>query len=450
MKSIIIGAGKMGFSIAQLLSNENHDVVIIDNNEERINLIEEVLDVQVIAGTGSSWKVLESAGVQNADMLVAVTEVDELNMISCFIAKQYGVKTTIARVRGTEYFEQTKFSLADLLGIDLIINPEMVTAYEILNIIKNPEAINVDYYSDHKVQLVEFYIKNDSPIVNYRIKQLDTSKYVILTIVHNNRMIVPAGEDILRGGDYVYVITKTEDMREVMKSLGIVPRKIDNVTILGAGRTGYYLAKLLEKEKKIIGIKVIEKDIRRAKEISGLLTHSLVINGDGADPDLLINENIGRSDIYIAVTDDDKVNLLSSLIAKNLGVLKTIAKVKRADIMPLMEQIGIDVVLNPRMLTAGAILKYIRHGDIVSVKLLGNEKAEIIEIKAQPGSIVANKQLQNIRFPGGSVVGAIVRDGEVTIPSGYSEILANDLVMVFTLPESINKVEKLFISGDKH
>lgn len=449
MKSIIIGAGKMGFSIAQLLSSENHDVVIIDNDEERVNLVEEVLDVQVIEGTGSSWRVLEAAGVKNADMVVAVTEVDELNMIACFVAKQYGVKTTIARVRDTGYVEQPHFSLANLLGIDLIINPEMVTAYEILNIIKNPGAINVDYYSDHKVQLSEFLIRDDSPILNYQIKQLDTSKFVMVSIVHNNQMIVPTGEDILQSGDHIYVIAKTEDMPAVLKSLAIVSKKIEHVTILGAGRTGYYLAKLLEKEKKNVGIKVIEKNNRRAREVSSLLSHAMVINGDGVDLDLLIAENIGESDLYIAVTDDDKLNLLSSLIAKNLGVSKTIAKVKRSDIMPLMEQIGIDVVLNPRILAAGAILKYIRHGDIISVTVLGNERAEMIEFKAQSGSSVVNKQLQNIRFPSSSVVGAIVRNGEVTIPSGNSEILADDQVMVFTLPKSIHKIEKLFIGGAK-
>lgn len=449
MKSIIIGAGKMGFSIAQLLSSENHDVVIIDNDEERVNLVDEVLDVQVIEGTGSSWRVLESAGVQYADMLVAVTENDELNMISCFVAKQYGVKTTIARVRDTGYVEQPHFSLSNLLGIDLIINPEMVTAYEMLNIIKNPGTINVEYYSDHKIQLAEFIIYNDSPVVNYQLKQLDTSKFVIISLVHNNHMVVPTGEDILQSGDHIYVITKTEDMPAVLKSLGIVPKKIDHVTILGAGRTGYYLAKLLEKEKKNISIKIIEKNNRRAKDVAALLSRSIIINGDGSDLDLLTAENIGESDLYIAVTDDDKLNLLSSLIAKNLGVSKTIAKVKRADIMPLMEQIGIDVVLNPRLLAAGAILKYIRQGDIISVTVLGNEKAEMIEIKAQAGSFVANKQLQNIRFPSGSVVGAIVRNGEVTIPSGNSVILADDQVMVFTLPKSIHKIEKLFNGAKK-
>jgi len=446
MRSIVIGAGKMGFSIAKLLSNENHDVVLIDNNEERIRIIDDVLDVQVIAGTGSSWRVLESAGVRNADMVVAVTEIDELNMIACFLAKQYGVKTTIARVRDTEYVEQPHFSIANLLGIDLIINPEMVTAFEIFNIIKNPEAVNVDYYSDNKVLLAEFIIRNDSPIVNNQLKQLDASKFVILSIVHDNHMIVPSGDDIIRGGDHVYIITKTEDISAVLKSLGIIRKKIEHVTILGAGRTGYYLAKILENEMKNVSIKVIEKNPLRAREVSNMLSRSMVIKGDGADLDLLTAENIGQSDIYVAVTDDDKLNLLSSLIAKNIGVKKTIAKVKREDILPLMEEIGIDAVLSPRVLAAGYILKYIRQGDIVSVTVLGNENAEMIEFNAQSGSVVVKKQLMHIRFPAGSVVGAIVRNGEVYIPSGDFEILANDKVMVFALPASIHKIEKLFSS----
>ncbi len=447
MRSIIIGAGKMGFSIAKLLSNENHDVVIIDNNEERIRLVDEILDVQVINGTGSSWRVLEEAGVKNADMVVAVTEVDELNMIACFVAKQYGVKTTIARVRDTEYIDQPHFSLAGLLGIDLIINPEMVTAYEIFNLIKNPEAVEVDYYSDKKVQFVEFVIKEDSPIANTQLKHLDTSKFVILSLVHNNQMIVPSGDDMIRSGDHVYVITKTEDISAVLKSLRISAKKIEHVTILGAGRTGYYLARLLENESKHINVKLIEKNPLRAREVSNSLSRTLVINGDGGDLDLLTAENIGHSDIYVAVTDDDKLNLLSSLIAKNLGVKKTIAKVKKEEIMPLMTQIGVDVVLSPRVLAAGYILKYIRHGDIVSVTV--HENAEMIRFKAHTGSIVVNKQLQDIRFPTGSIVGAVVRNEEVYIPSGDFRILSEDQVMVFTLPESIHKIEKLFSSRIK-
>lgn len=450
MKAIIIGAGKVGFSIAQLLSNEEHDVVVIEQDEERSQLVDQVLDVQVINGSGASWKVLEAAGVRHADMVVAVTEIDELNMIACLLAKQYGVKTTVARVRNTEYVETPQFSPESLLGIDMIINPERVTALEIAKIVANPEALNVEYYSQGQVQMVELLVEEKSPLAGVRINTLDSSKYVIVAITRKNRTIVPSGSDSIYAGDHIYVVANTHDMPEVLRSIGIKRHRVENVIILGGGRTGCYIAQILEKKRLPLNIKIIEKDPKRAREVSYLLKNALVINGDGSDLDLLESENVGQADIYIAVSNDDKLNLLSSLIARNLGVPKTIAKVKRSDIMPLMQQVGVDVVFSPRLLTAGAILKYIRRGDIISVTVLGEEHAEMIELVVQPKSIAADKELSKIRFPRGSVLGAIVREDAVIIPTGKSIIRAGDKLMVFTLPTSIHKVEKLFINGGKH
>jgi len=450
MKAIIIGAGKVGFSIAQLLSDENHDVVVIEQDEERAQLVNQVLDVQVINGSGASWKVLESAGVRHANMVVAVTEIDELNMIACLLAKQYGVKTTVARVRNTEYVETPQFSPESLLGIDMIINPERVTALEIAKIVANPEALNVEYYSQGQVQMVELLVEEKSPLAGVRINTLDSSKYVIVAITRKNRTIVPSGSDSIYAGDHIYVVANTHDMPEVLRSIGIKRHRVENVIILGGGRTGCYIAQILEKKRLPLNIKIIEKDPKRAREVSYLLKNALVINGDGSDLDLLESENVGQADIYIAVSNDDKLNLLSSLIARNLGVPKTIAKVKRSDIMPLMQQVGVDVVFSPRLLTAGAILKYIRRGDIISVTVLGEEHAEMIELVVQPKSIAADKELSKIRFPRGSVLGAIVREDAVIIPTGKSIIRAGDKLMVFTLPTSIHKVEKLFINGGKH
>lgn len=447
MKCIIIGAGKVGFSIAQLLSSEEHDVVVIEQEEERSQLIDQELDVQVINGSGASWPVLEDAGVKQADMVVAVTEADELNMIACLLAKQYGVKTTVARVRNPEYVETPHFSPKSLLGIDLIINPERVTALEISKIIKNPAALSVDYYADGRVQLVELLVEAHMPIAGQKIKDLDTAKFVIVSIIRKQHTIVPDGNEVIRVGDHIYIMANTDEIPEVQRSFGIPKKRIENLTILGAGRTGFYLAHILEQAKFPLNIKIIEKDLKRAREVSARLKNALVINGDGSDLDLLESENVGQSDLFIAVTNDDKLNVLSSIIAKNLGSAKTIAKVKRSDIMPLMQQIGIDVVMSPRILTAGYILKYIRRGDIVSVTVLGEDHAEMIELVAQPGSLATGKELYRLKFPSGAVVGAIVREGQVIIPGGNSLIMAGDHLMVFTLPKSIHKVERLFVNG---
>ncbi|HEX3011937.1 MAG TPA: Trk system potassium transporter TrkA [Syntrophomonadaceae bacterium] len=453
MKCIIIGAGKVGFSIAQLLSSEDHDVTIIENNEARQKVISDVLDVEVVNGSGASWSVLESAGVKRANMVVAVTESDELNMIACLLAKQYGVKTTVARVRNTDYVTTPHFSPEALLGIDLIINPEQVTAMEIAKIVRNPEALNVDFYAEGKVQLVELPIEADSPVTGQKIRELPNDvPFNIVAVEAVNRqhdMQIPGGDYVIQAGDHIYLLGRTSDIPRIEKALHIYHRKIEHLTILGGGRTGYHLAHLLEKQKVPINIKIIEKDPKKAQEVSENLNHTLVINGDGSDMDLLEEENIRQSDMLVAVTDDDKINLLSSLMGKNMGIPKTIVKIKRLDVLPIIEKLDIDIVFNPRVLTAGVILKYIRRGDIISVTVLGEERAEMIELYVQVDSIAVNKKLKDIRFPGGSIIGAIVRGNEVIIPGGDSEIHAADRLLVFALPRSIHKVEKLFVSGGK-
>ncbi len=448
MKVIIIGAGKVGFSMAQMLSAENHDVAIIEQDPDRQRILEEELDVQVIDGSGSSTSVLEAAGVHNADMLLAVTEVDELNMVACILAKKYGTKTTVARVRNPEYLEVNEFSLNELMGIDLFINPERITALEIAQIIKNPEALNVDYYANGKIQLLELEIKNDSSLLNKPISSLDSSlPYNIVAINRKHSMLVPSGSDVLKLGDHIQLMARSTDMKAVERLLGFATRKIDRVTILGGGRTGFYVAHILEKTQSGITVKIIERDRERAELISHRLKQALVINGDGSDYRLLEDENVGASDVFVAVTDDDKVNLLCSLIASNLGVKKTICQMKRTEAIPLAEQIGIDTLLNPRVLAAGAIMKYLRVGDIISVTVFGEEKAEMLELLAHPSSTVINKELSQINFPRGSAVGAVLRGEEAIIPDGSFQIKPQDRLMVFALPKSIHKIERLFQAG---
>jgi len=238
-------------------------------------------------------------------------------------------------------------------------------------------------------------------------------------------------------------------MREVEALLGFHSRRVGQVTILGGGRTGFYLAQMLEQHKPAMEIKIIEKDIRRARQISEKLKHTLVIHGDGSDYELLEEENIAASDMFVAVTDDDKINLLCALIARNLGVKKTVCQMKRTDVMPLVAQIGIDSILSPRLLTAGAILKYMRAGDVISVTVFGEERAEMLELLAQPGATAVDKELKHLKMPNGSVIGAVVRGEQVIIPNGDFRIKEFDRVMVFSLIKSVHKVEKLFLNGGK-
>ena len=436
--------------MAQLLSDEGNDVVIIEQSPERQQLLEEALDVQVIYGSGSSTSVLEAAGVRSADMLIAVTEYDELNMIACLLAKKYGIKTTVARVRNPEYLEVKGFSLNETLGIDLFINPERVTAKEIYKIVKNPEALSVEYYADGKVQLNELEIDEASHLKGKKLKELNsTIPYNIVAIVRDRKMLMPSGDDVLQEEDRINIMARTADMPEVEKVMGFHSRKIEHVTILGGGRTGCYLAQMLEASRAGINIKIIERDLSRARQIAQKLKNTMVIHGDGGDYEMLEEENIGHSDMFVAVTDDDKVNLLCCLIAQNLGVKKTICQIKRTDVMPLVEQIGIDAVVSPRIITAGAILKYIRSGDIISVTLFGEERAEMLELLAQPGAVAVNKTLKSLDMPNGALIGAVMRQDRVIIPDGNFIINPHDRLMVFALPRNIHKVEKLFRNGGR-
>lgn len=450
MKIIIIGAGKMGFSMAKMLSAEDHDVVVIEIKLDRQRVVNDLLDVQTIHGSGVSQRVLEAAGVKNTDMVLALTESDELNMVACLIAKQFNVKTTIARVRNTDYLESRKFSLEKLMGIDVILNPEQITAREIAQIVKKPEALNVDYYADGKVLMVELAVTPDNKIVSRQLKDLDDKlPYNIVSINRQHNTIVPRGNDVIMAGDYINLMAKTSEMSQVEKMLGFDHKKVEHVTILGGGRTGYYLAKMLEEQKPPVAIKIIEKSLERAREISEKLNNTLVIQGDGSDYELLETENVAQSDIFVAVSNDDQINLLCALIAKNFGVKKVIAQIKRTDLIPLAEQIGIDTTLSPRVLTAGAILKYIRKGEVISVTLMKEQSAEMIEFAVQPGAPAVNKKLMDLNFPRDAVIGAILREEKVIIPNGEVVIQTLDRLIVFCLPKSISKVEKLFMGPGK-
>ncbi len=443
MRIIIIGAGKVGYNIGQILSNESHDVVIIEKNEERYKLIQENLDVQAINGNGANSEILEEADVRNADLLIAVTEYDELNMIACILAREYGVPKTIARVRNPEYADNNLLTKNPILGIDLIINPEKVTAREISQLIDVPEALDVEYYADEKIQLLELVIPENAPIVNKHLKDLNIPyRFIIVALLRKEKMIIPRGNDIIKENDIIFLLAKTADMVHIEKFMGKERTKTKNVMILGGGRIGYYLAKILETKK--MGVKIIEKDLQRCRELSKKLDSTLVLHGDGSDIDLLKEEGAGEVDAFVALTEDDKLNLLVSLLAKHLGVKKTIAQIRRSDYVPLMERIGIDVAVSPRLLTASAILKFIRKGRIISISLINGDKAEMIELVVPDKSKIVNKHLRDLSFPEGAIIGSIYRGDDVFIPSGNDYIVPGDRVVVFALPKAVHKVETFF------
>ncbi len=443
MRVVIVGAGKVGYSLAQRLSEEQHEVVVIEANEERRSIVQNNLDVMTIAKNGASPKVLTEAGVNKAGLMIAVTDSDEVNMIACMAAKQLGVPRTIARVRNEEYADQDQEAFSRLLGVDLAINPEMVTAIEISRILRTPAALDVEDFASGKVKLLEVKVHQGSPYSNIPLKKLNLpSRILIAGIMRQHKMIIPYGEDMILPYDCVFfigeygAIEKFEDQFTEKKS------RVERVLIIGAGRIARYLATILEKSN--ISVKVIDKDHSRCNDIAKLLQNGMVLCGDGSDIDLLIEEGVGEADAVICLTDDDKLNLLIALLAKHLGAQKTFVRVGRTEYIPLMEQVGVDVALAPRLLTAGAILRLVRRGDIVHISLLEGAKAEAMEIIVPATSNIVGKQLKYAKFPKNALIGAIVRNNETIVPDGNQIIQAGDRAIVFVLPETVKKVVEYF------
>lgn len=448
MKIIIIGAGKVGCQIAKTLSSENHDVTLIEKNDTIRQSAQNNLDVLTILGNGANVRTLEEAGIKQADMVIAVTSSDEANMIACMTAKQFDVPQKIARIRNPEYLYANALS-REKLGIDLTINPERATAREIVKLLKSPiNVAQVQSFAGGKVQLFELKVEDSFPFINQQLKSI-IFKYPILVaaIFRNDKIIIPDGEERITAGDNLYILIKKDYFAGLNEIFNQKPLNMQNVMILGGSRIGIQTALILAKLG--INTKLIERDKERCEKIAEKLPHTLVINGDGTNIDLLKSEGIETIDGFVAVTGFDEDNLLVALLAKHLGTKKVIAKVDRTNYIPILEKIGVDAVVNPRMTTASAILRFIRRGKIISLTLLKEGEAEVIELIVSPHSKIINKPLKKANLPRNSIIGAIVRQDKVIIPHGDDIIQPEDKIIIFALSSDIKKIEKIFDGGKK-
>lgn len=443
VRSTIIGAGKVGYNIAEILSKEGHDVIVVERDEERGKIVEENLDVQVLIGNGASAKILEQMDIKNVDLLVAVTEMDELNMLSCMLAKQNGVDRTVARVRDPDYANDLSLAHNPALGIDLLINPEQVAAMEIAKLIKVLEAANVNFFAGGMMQMLELKVGGDNKCLNKALKDIRGEyHFLVAAIIRKDKVIIPHGDDILMVDDNIFVVARTDEMQDVERILGFERKSAHSVMLLGGSRIAFYLAKFLEGTG--LEVKIIEKDYNHCKRLATLLDEAIILHGDGSDIDLLRDEGISGTDVLVALTDDDKLNLLVSLLAKRLGAGKTISQIRRSDYVPLIETVGIDVAISPRLLTAEAILKFVRKGNFLSISILEKGYAEVYEVViTNTMRKLVNKEIQQINFPKGSIVTAIFRQGVVIIPSGRDKLLAEDRITIFAAAHVVSKVESL-------
>jgi len=446
---IIVGAGEVGFHIAQRLSEENQDVVLIDLNPEQIKRVEDNLDVQAFPGSGTSPKILKDAGIEDADMLLATTDSDEVNLVSCLIAKNLNPSLIkVARLRNEEYIQELPLLDKDHLGIDHIINPQSEMVRSIQRLMEIPGASEVIDFVEGRVKLIGVMVDKESPFAGRKLLSFTKAEGEILVgaIVRNrpdlpSQVIIPHGNDSILAGDLVYLVARNRDLDKNLGLFGIKEKSLKRVVIIGAGQTGEALAREMDRAK--VNTKIIEKDKAICGRLSASLDHVIVINGDGTDKGLLEEENIAGADFVVAITGDEESNILMSLLAKELGTPKAITRVSKLSYLPLMSAIGIQLVVSPRLSAVRAILQYIRPGKILSVAPLKGEHAEAIEAEALDTSDIVNKPLHKVKIPKGVIIGAIFRKDEIIIPRGDTVIKPGDRLIIFALLQMLPKLEKL-------
>jgi len=445
MKIIIVGAGEVGFYLAKMLSEENHDITMLDDDDVKCQRAREHLDVLVLEGNGASAVTLSEAGIKKVDMLIGVTSVDEVNIMACMFANRLGVNTKIARVRNAEYSKPRALITPAQLGVDKMIHPEEEAAKQIRNLIRRPAASEVAEFSGGRVQLVGMKLRDDSPMIGQNLIELAKRhpelEYRTVAILRNGETIMPTGSEIFEQKDHVYIIAETDSISDVMKLAGKEREPAENIMILGAGKIGRRLAQLLEDK---ISVKIIDSSVSKTERAAKMLKNSLIIKGDGTDIELLNSEGIKDIDAFVAVTQLDEKNIVSAILAKDLGVKKAIVHVTRTDLMPVVDHIGVDSVVSKSAATVDAILKYVRKGVVVSVTTLEGTDVEAIELIPQLDSKVTQKPIKDCKFPDGTIIGAQMHVNEITIPTGESVIVPGDKVVVFTRADAIPEVEKLF------
>jgi trk system potassium uptake protein TrkA len=445
MGIIIIGAGEVGYHLAYRLSQEKKDVVVIDRDLEKIRRVQNTLDVQAIHGSGGSVSLLRQAGISEASMVIAVTNSDEINMISCLVAGvQDRVPKKIARVRDPEY--STLFPLFDKehLDIDLVINPDHEVVEMILKLMEVPGVVEVMDFAEDQVRMVGLPLPPGSPLVGKSLADLrelyPKSRILIVAIKKGDRVFIPKGQDILAANDLLFLVMPKKNTQEALEGFGNRHPPIKRVMILGGGLIGLELAKSLE--ERGIQVKIIEQNETRCLEIAEKCRKALVLRGDATYQDILIEENVGEMDTFIAVTEEEETNVMISLLAKKMGTRRVMALINKVAYSPLVHSIGIDVVISPRLAAVNKILQFIRRGKILSVSSLPEENAEAFEAIALETSDLVGRPLREVEFPKDAIVGALVRDSEVIIPSGSTVIQPGDRVMIFALTTAIREVEK--------
>ncbi|MEM7443998.1 MAG: Trk system potassium transporter TrkA [Pseudomonadota bacterium] len=451
MKVIICGAGQVGSNIASYLATESNDVTVIDQSPVLIQKLSDTLDVKAILGHASTPPVLESAGAADADMLIAVTQSDEVNMVSCQVAHSlFNVPTKIARVRNQAYLDKVWADMfsRDNMPIDVIISPEMEVAYAVARRLQVPGAFDMIPLADGKVRLLGVICEDDCPIIQTPLRQLTSLfpdlQIEILAIVRDEKPIVPDSDDQMFPGDEVYFVAASDHVARAMAAFGHEEPEARRIIIIGGGNIGLSLAEEIETHHPGVTVRMIEFNADRAGAIAGRLNRTTVLQGDALDPEILDEAGVNLAEIVVAVTNDDEANILSSLLAKRYGAQRAVTLINKNTYGPLIRTLGIDAVVSPRAITASTILQHVRMGRIKSVHSLRDGFAEVIEAEALETSPLVGKPIREVKLPPEVIVGAIVREDEVIIARPSSIVKPHDRVILLAGAKSVRKIEKMF------
>ncbi len=451
MRIIVCGAGEIGSNIAKQLVYEDNDVTIIDESESLLRTLNKSVDLKSICGKISHPVILQKAGADEADMLIAVSDSDELNIVSCEIANHlFKVPLKIARIKESEYLNTSydnKIFASGKIDVDAIISPELEVAKDVIRKLNTPGAFDSFYLGNKIARIIGISINDDCPIINTPLRMLpgifSGLDVKILSIFRKNKIIIPSGKVELYPGDDIYICIRNEDILRALRVFGIKSHENRKLIVVGAGNIGLNILKLLEKDYPDISCKVIDSDLERTKDISSQISQeNTILCGDAVDANLLKEAGASSAEAIITVTDDDEVNIFSSLLAKDLGCKRTMAIVNNTNYRSLYKKLDLDVLINPGNITTSAILQYVRRGKVREVHDFGNDRGEIMEIEILPTTKFADKKISDLDMPDGVVIGGIVRDNKLIFPDETTTIFVKDKIIIFSEPSAIKEIEK--------
>ncbi|UCH63854.1 MAG: Trk system potassium transporter TrkA [Fidelibacterota bacterium] len=445
LKIIIIGAGEVGFNLAKELSREDYDITLVDINPEKVKRASETLDVSTLEGNGASPSILHQAQVSSADIFLALTRIDEVNLVASEMARELGAGTVIARLRNIEYTSNKAILQPSQFGIDEVIHPELAAVEEVERLLSQSSALNVKEFEGGRLQLVGVMLEGSSPLLERTVADVSQGKWRIphlaVAINREGKTFIPQSDSIYRVGDIVYVLGESQHVPSILNMLGKPRRDVKKIMILGASKIGRRLAIRLQDH---LDVKLVDSSKAKAWDVAPTLVNTLVLHGDGTDIDFLVSENIDEMDSFVTVTEQEQTNLLTGLLAKQLGAKHVIVHLATTIYLPIARRIGIDAAISKNMATVEAILRVIKSDSERTISPFEEVELEALEVVTDKGSKVTKKPLKAVSFPSGMILGAVIRGSAIEIPTGDTQIIPGDRVLVFVQNEQVEKVQRYF------